>query len=152
MVLEPGRPVPDVTATNQWGEEVRPNFSTPTVLYFYPEDDTPGCTTEAKQFNDRYDAYETAGVSVYGVSTDDVDSHCEFAEAHDLRFDLLADPDGKIAAAFDVEMRDGRARRTTFVVAQQQVVGVYEGIHPDGHAGDVLRALDDAGLIDAEPS
>ncbi|WP_135303328.1 peroxiredoxin [Haloarcula amylovorans] len=149
MVLEPGTAVPDVVAQNQRGDRVRPDFSRPTVVYFYPKDDTAGCTTEATQFDDRYDAYESAGVTVYGVSTDDVDSHRDFAEAHDLGFDLLADPDGTVAEAFDVDLVDGRARRTTFVVAQEQVVGVYEGVRPDGHATDVLRDLAEAGLIDA---
>ncbi|MBV0925796.1 peroxiredoxin [Halomicroarcula limicola] len=149
MVLEPGSVVPAVAAENQRGERVRPDFSRPTVVYFYPKDDTPGCTTEARQFEDRHDDYEEVGVAVYGVSTDDVDSHREFAEAHDLGFDLLADPDGTVAEAFDVDLRDGRTPRTTFVVAQEQVVGVYEGVRPDGHATDVLRDLAEAGLVDA---
>ncbi|MBX0296091.1 peroxiredoxin [Haloarcula nitratireducens] len=149
MVLEPGTAVPEVVAENQRGERVRPDFSRPTVVYFYPKDDTSGCKTEARQFEDRSDDYEEAGVTVYGVSTDDVDSHRDFAEAHDLGFDLLADPDGTVAEAFDVELRDGRTPRTTFVVAQNQVVGVYEGVRPDGHATDVLRDLDEAGLVDA---
>ncbi|MBX0322342.1 peroxiredoxin [Halomicroarcula sp. F13] len=148
MVLEPGTSVPDIVAENQHGEEVRPDFATPTVVYFYPKDDTPGCTTEARQFDERYEQYDDAGVAVYGVSTDDVDSHCEFAETHDLSFDLLADPNGNLAEAFGVDLVDGRSRRTTFVVAQNRVVGVYEGVRPDGHATDVLRDLGEAGLLD----
>jgi peroxiredoxin Q/BCP len=151
MVLEPGTRPPSITASNQWDERVSPDFRTPTVLYFYPRDDTPGCTTEAQAFNDRYEEYHEAGVEVYGVSTDDVDSHCEFAEEHDLSFDLLADPDGTIAEAFDVEIRDGnRARRTTYVLAKGQIVGVYEGVRPEGHAGEVLRDLMEAGLVPME--
>ena len=147
MVLEPGSTVPDVVAENQWGDRVRPEFATPTVLYFYPEDDTPGCTTEANQFEERYEQYDEYDVSVYGVSTDTVDSHCDFAETHDLSFDLLADPDGNIAEAFDVDLVDGRTRRTTFVIARNQVLGLYEGVRPDGHATDVLRDLGEAGLL-----
>ncbi|QIO21160.1 peroxiredoxin [Haloarcula sp. JP-L23] len=149
MVLEPGTAVPDIVAENQDGDRVQPDFATPTVVYFYPEDDTSGCTTEAKEFEERYEQYESVGVGVYGVSTDDVDSHSEFAEAHDLSFDLLADPNGNVAEAFDVDLVDGRSRRTTFVVAQNQVVGVYEGVRPEGHATDVLRDLGEAGLLDA---
>lgn len=149
MVLEPGARVPDVAAENQWGERVTPEFSTPTVLYFYPEDETPGCTTEAEQFEERYEQYDEYGVAVYGVSVDDVESHCEFAETSDLSFDLLADPDGNVADAFGVDRVDGRTRRTTFVIAHGQVLGLYEGVRPDGHATDVLRDLGEAGLLDA---
>lgn len=149
MVLEPGERPPDIAAENQWGDRVQPDFADPTVLYFYPKDDTPGCTTEARQFEERYEQYEEYDVSVYGVSTDGVDSHCEFAQAEDLSFDLLADPDGKIADAFSVDMVDGRTRRTTFVIAQRKVLGLYEGVRPDGHATDVLRDLGEAGLLRA---
>jgi peroxiredoxin Q/BCP len=147
MPREPGERAPDIAADNQWGDRVRPDFASPTVVYFYPKDDTPGCTTEARQFEERYEQYDEYDVSVYGVSTDGVDSHCDFAQAHDLSFDLLADPDGKIADAFGVDMVDGRTRRTTFVIAQHKVLGLYEGVRPDGHASDVLRDLGEAGLL-----
>jgi len=147
MVLEPGESIPDIVAENQRGERVRPDFATPTVLYFYPKDDTPGCATEARQFEDERDRYETYGVSVYGVSTDDVESHSEFAATEDLSFDLLADPEGNVAEALGVELVDGHAKRTTFVIAHNKVVGLYEGVRPDGHAKDVLRDLGEAGLL-----
>ena len=147
MVLQPGSTVPTLRAENQQGDAVTPDFRTPTVVYFYPKDDTPGCTIEAKQFDDHAAAYAEKGVTVYGVSTDTVEAHCDFAETHDLSFDLLADPDGKIAEAFDVELVGGRTKRTTFVVADKQVVGVYEGVRPDGHAAKVMRDLEDTGLV-----
>ena len=147
MALVPGESVPRIVADNQHGERVRPDFTTPTVLYFYPKDDTPGCTTEARQFE--AERYEEHGVSVYGVSTDSVESHREFAEREGLSFDLLADPDGAVAEAFGVELTDGHARRTTFVIAHGQVVGLYEGVRPDGHATNVLRDLGEAGLLGA---
>jgi len=150
MVLEPGSTVPDIVAQNQWGDRVRPEFATPTVVYFYPEDDTPGCTTQANQFEERYEQYAEYDVAVYGVSTDTVDSHCDFAQTHELSFDLLADPDGNIADAFGVDLVEGRTRRTTFVIAQNQVLGLYEGVRPDGHATDVLRDLGEAGLLKTE--
>ena len=149
MALVPGESVPRIVADNQHGERVRPDFATPTVLYFYPKDDTPGCTTEARQFEDEAERYEEHGVSVYGVSTDSVESHREFAEREGLSFDLLADPDGAVAEAFGVELTDGHARRTTFVIAHGQVVGLYEGVRPDGHATNVLRDLSEAGLLGA---
>jgi peroxiredoxin Q/BCP len=150
MVLDTGSDAPRIAASNQSGERVEPDFRGAAVVYFYPRDDTSGCTTEARQFDDHYDTYAEAGVAVYGVSTDDVDSHREFAEKHDLDFDLLSDPDGKIADAFGVPVEDGHARRTTFVIAKNRVIGVYEGVHPDGHARDVLRDLAEIGLVEGE--
>jgi peroxiredoxin Q/BCP len=105
MPLEPGTPAPTVSALNQSGRERTPSFDDPTVVYFYPADNTPGCTTEATEFETERETYREAGVTVYGVSVDDVDSHAAFAEQHDIAFDLLADPEGDIAAAFDVKQR-----------------------------------------------
>lgn len=151
MPLEPGDPAPTVTAPNQDGEEVTPSFDGVTVLYFYPADDTPGCTTEATEFTKERDAYLEAGVDVYGVSVDDVDSHAAFAAKYDIEFDLLADTDGEITEAFDVERRDGGATaRTTFVVVDGEVYDVYTGVDPSGHARTVLGDLLDDGVVDLE--
>lgn len=147
-MLAPGDPAPRITAHNHHGESVTPDFRSPTVVYFYPEDGTPGCSTEADQFGLEAETYREAGVSVYGVSTDTVDSHAEFAADEGIEFDLLADPDGEVAAAFDLELRDdGRAPRTTFVLVDGEVARVYERVDPDGHARDVLMDLLDDGLI-----
>ena len=147
-MLQPGDPAPDVSAPNQRGETVSPSFDGVTVLYFYPEDGTPGCTTEAAQFVAEREVYEETGVAVYGVSTDSVESHREFAEEQDVWFDLLSDPDGEVAAAFGVELRQGRAPRTTFVLADGEVLRTYEGVNPDGHARDVLLELLDDGIVE----
>ncbi|WP_458208507.1 peroxiredoxin [Haladaptatus sp. NG-SE-30] len=147
MTLEAGDDAPDVTATNQHGETVSPPFEAPTVVYFYPRDDTPGCTVEAKQFNEELETYRDAGVAVYGVSTDDVQSHESFAEKYDLGFDLLADPDGEIADAFGVEVQRNAAPRTTFVLAKDEVQAVYRGVDPDGHAREVLSEMLDDELV-----
>ena len=147
-MLQPGDPAPDVSAPNQRGETVSPDFEEPTVCYFYPEDGTPGCTTEAAQFVAERDVYEEAGVAVYGVSADAVESHREFADEQDVWFDLLADPDGEVAEAFGVELQQGRAPRTTFVLADGEVRRVYEGVDPDGHARDVLMDLLDDGVVE----
>ncbi|NUC74191.1 peroxiredoxin [Haloterrigena sp. SYSU A558-1] len=148
MTLDDGDDAPTVTAPNQDGEAVSLEFEEPTVLYFYPKDDTPGCTIEANQFQRERESYRDAGVDVYGVSVDDVDSHASFCESEGLEFDLLADPDGEIAEAFDVDRRDGGVTaRTTFVLADGEVKAVYENVDPDGHAREVLfDALDD-GLV-----
>jgi len=150
VVLQPGDPAPDVAAPNQHDEATVPSFEPPTVLYFYPEDGTPGCTTEAEQFVRERASYEDAGVAIYGVSTDTVDAHRAFADEQGVWFDLLADPEGDVAEAFGVELREGRAPRTTFVLADSAVHRVYEGVDPDGHARDVMLDLLDDGLVELE--
>ncbi|WP_327050786.1 peroxiredoxin [Halomicrococcus gelatinilyticus] len=151
MTLDDGDDAPAVAAQNQHGETVEPDFEEPTVLYFYPRDDTPGCTVEAKQFDKELESYRDADVAVYGVSTDDVDSHEAFADKYDLDFDLLADPDGEVAAAFDVDVDEGYTARTTFVLAHGEVQAAYEGVDPDGHAREVLGDLLDEGLASLDP-
>lgn len=150
-MLQSGDPTPDVEAENQHGEPVVPDFDAPTVVYFYPEDGTPGCSTQADQFAREADAYDDAGVTVYGVSRDGVDSHREFAEARGVSYDLLADPEGEVCAAFGVPLDNSdRAERTTFVVADGTVKRVYEGVSADGHARDVLFDMLDDGLVELE--
>lgn len=146
MTLSEGENAPAITARNQDGESVELAFDEPTVLYFYPRDDTPGCTTEAQQFDAERPTYEEADVAVYGVSTDDVDSHAGFVEKYGLDVELLADPNGEIAAAFGVDTSRGAAERTTFVLADGEVKAVYTDVDPDGHARDVLGDMLDSGL------
>jgi peroxiredoxin Q/BCP len=95
------------------------------------------------------DAYEDAGVTVYGVSTDTVDSHREFAAATDIAFDLLADPDGEVADAFGVDRTapGDSTPRTTFVIDDVTIQRVYTGVSADGHARDVLLDMLDDGLV-----
>lgn len=150
MTLETGDDAPTVEAKDQRGETVALDFAEPTVVYFYPRDDTPGCTVEAEQFDDELETYRDAGVAVYGVSTDDVESHEAFAEKYGLGFDLLADPDAEIADAFGVDTSRGAAARTTFVLADGEVRAVYGGVDPDGHARDVLGDMLDDGLVALE--
>lgn len=147
MVLEPGDPVPPIVAHNQHGDRVEPDWDGVSVVYFYPRDDTPGCTTEAEQFQAELESYRAAGVDVYGVSTDDVDSHAAFADEYDIAFDLLADPDAKLVEAFGVDRARGAAARTTFVVVNGSVQAVYDGVDPDGHARNVLTDLIETGIV-----
>lgn len=151
MVLRSGDPAPSITAPNQHGETVQPDFTDVTVVYFYVEDGTPGCTTQAEQFMREIDMYRQAGVEIYGISTDSVADHREFATDHDIEYDLLADPDGTVCEAFDVE-RDhaGRPVRTTFVLADEQVIRTDEGVSPDGHARDLLLDLHADGIVNLD--
>lgn len=139
-MLEAGDDAPEVTAPNQYGETVSPDFTEPTVVYFYPRDDTPGCTIEARDFQDVLPQFREGGITVYGVSMDDVDSHADFAEQEDILFDLLADPDGTVAAAFGLDTSEGYTDRRTFVLTDGEVKRVYdpELADPSGHAEEVL--------------
>lgn len=145
-MLDTGDPAPEISARNQDGEPVTPAFEESTVVYFYPRDGTPGCTLEAQQFRDHHGAFREIAATVYGVSTDTVDDHADFAAEEELPFDLLADPDGEVAAAFGLDTSEGFVERVTFVLAGGEVVAVVDAdnINPDGHAADVLAAVEAA--------
>lgn len=148
MVVEVGATVPPVTGRDQNGEAVRLEYDRPTVLFFYPEDGTPGCTREAEQFNLERETYEEAGVRVVGVSTDSVGDHREFVREQNLELTLLADPEGALVETFGVETDAGRVARTTIVVDGGTVHETYENVTPDGHAREVLMGLLDDGLVE----
>lgn len=115
------------------------------VLYFYPKDDTPGCTKEACSFRDNYSEYQGKNIAVFGVSADDEVSHQKFTEKFNLPFPLLADVDGSIIKAYDVE-RGGYATpiasRVTYVIDGSGVIShVYTTVNTETHARDILAAL-----------
>ena len=143
MTIQTGDPAPDVTARNQNGDAVTLEFDDPTVVYFYPRDGTPGCTLEAREFEAGIELFRRAGATVYGISTDDVNSHREFADEEGLSFDLLADPDAAVADAFGVETKGEFVNRVTFVLADGEVKAVVDAdtMNPEGHAADVLEAV-----------
>ena len=141
-MLAPGDTAPEFSAPNQDGEAVTPDFDGATVVYFYPKDFTGGCTIEANEFQDALPEYRDAGVTVYGVSLDDADTHADFADEEGIDFELLADPDGEVAEAFGVAMLDsGVTDRVTFLVVDGEVVDTYdpELAEPVGHAREVLN-------------
>ena len=116
------------------------------AVYFYPKDDTPGCTTEACNFRDNIYRFKAIGANVVGVSVDDVDSHKAFADKHRLPFTLLADTDGSMAEAYGV-LRDWKllqiAARESFIVNPDGVVVKhYEDVDPDTHTDEVLADLE----------
>ncbi|HXC18032.1 MAG TPA: peroxiredoxin [Holophagaceae bacterium] len=115
----------------------------PVVLYFYPKDDTPGCTKEACSFRDGYAAIQATGAVILGVSADDAKSHKAFAEKYHLPFQLVADADKKIIDAYGVRMPVlGMAKRTTFIIDKDGVIRkVFEGVSPATHEPEVLAAL-----------
>ncbi len=121
----------------------------PVVLYFYPKDDTPGCTTEACGFRDQYKEYSDAGILVIGVSPDSSQSHMKFKTKYSLPFMLLADEGHKVCELYGVWGRkkamgreyDGVFRTTFLISPQGKIIKVFEGVKPDGHSAEVLAAL-----------
>ena len=150
-VIEEGTAAPDFELTSDGGETVKLSElrGKPVVLYFYPKDDTPGCTTQACGIRDAYGEFERAGAIVLGVSPDTERSHVKFREKYDLPFTLLADSDHEVAERYGVwgEKRYmGRTymgvNRSTFVIdADGTVKKVLENVKPATHADDVLAAL-----------
>ncbi|MGI9049786.1 MAG: peroxiredoxin [Rubrobacteraceae bacterium] len=111
-----------------------------TVLYFYPKDDTPGCTAEACSFRDRMDDYRQADIQVYGVSLDSPESHREFREKHHLNFPLLTDQDGRAARELGVFGDRGYANRVTFLLDPDgKIARVYPEVSPKTHADEILE-------------
>lgn len=116
------------------------------VLYFYPKDDTPGCTTQACEFRDNIFAFRDAGAVVLGVSVDDVASHEEFAEKHSLPFPILADSNKEVAKAYGVLYKAmgimELARRDTFIIDPQgRIAKHYTSVNPKGHSQLVIADL-----------
>jgi thioredoxin-dependent peroxiredoxin len=111
------------------------------VVYFYPMDDTPGCTVEAKEFRDNFEQFEALDCVIVGVSTDSAERHRAFAEKHAFPFILLADEDGKLAAAFGV-LKGKHAARSTFVLdTELRLRRAFHDVTPRGHAVQVLNFM-----------
>src|SRR5690349_9168386 len=109
------------------------------VVYFYPKDDTPGCTVEGKEFRELFEQFHAFDTVIVGVSTDSVERHHAFAEKHAFQFILLADEGGEMARAFGV-LRDGYAARSTFVLDHDlRVRRAFHDVTPRGHAQVVLN-------------
>jgi thioredoxin-dependent peroxiredoxin len=123
--LGPGDPAPDFTLNDQDGKPVRlADFhGQKLVVYFYPKDDTPGCTKESCSFRDHYTAFTDAGAEVIGISSDSEASHRKFKDKHKLPFTLLADVGGKVRAAFKVPKSAGLLPgRVTYVIDREGVI------------------------------
>jgi peroxiredoxin Q/BCP len=151
-MVEEGKPAPDFELTSDDGEHVKlSDFrGKPVVLYFYPKDDTPGCTTQACGIRDVYADFRDRGAVVLGVSPDDEASHVQFKEKYSLPFTLLADPGHEVAEEYGVWKERNRygkksmgIERSTFVIdADGNVSKAMRRVKPETHAADVLAALD----------
>jgi peroxiredoxin Q/BCP len=151
MPISAGMPAPDFIAVDDSGASRRLlDFRGQVViLYFYPADDTPGCTKEACNFRDDYSDYQRADVTILGVSPDSVNSHVKFKSKYQLPFPLLADEDHKICDAYGVwgpKKLMGReyegVHRTTFLINKQgNIARVFENVRPSEHSAEVLEEL-----------
>ena len=149
--LTEGEPAPDFSAETDRGETVslKDFAGKHVVLYFYPKDDTPGCTTEACNFRDNISRLEAEGAVVLGISLDSVPSHQKFRDKFELPFTLLSDPEHKVADAYGVYGQKtfvGReymgVDRATFLIGPDgRIEKVWPKVKPDGHADEVLAAL-----------
>ena len=150
MIAE-GSPAPDFELTSDSGETVRLSDlrGTPVVLYFYPRDDTPGCTRQACGIRDSWDAFRGTGAAVFGISPDGEASHAKFKAKHRLPFTLLADPDHEVAERYGFWVQKsmmgkkymGIERSTVVIAADGTIARIFRRVKPDAHAALVLGAL-----------
>lgn len=151
--LKEGDLAPEFTMADTDGQEVslKGLQGKPVVLYFYPKDDTPGCTTEACNFRDNMGRITQSGALIYGVSPDSVASHKKFSNKFSLSFPLLADEGAKVATAYGVWKEKnmyGRkymgVERTTFLIDEQgKIAKVWHKVKPAGHADEVLKFIEE---------
>ncbi len=145
--LKPGDPAPGFSLLDQNSnqhrlEDYRGQWL---ILYFYPKDDTPGCTTEACEFRDDYYVLKQMGVTVLGVSLDEVESHQEFAEKYHLPFPLLSDADARVAMAYGSLTKFGPikfAKRHTYIIdTEGRIAHIYRNVKPRQHSDQVINDL-----------
>jgi peroxiredoxin Q/BCP len=150
-MIEEGQEAPDFELTSDRGERVHLSQfrGKPVVLYFYPKDDTPGCTAQACGIRDTYEDFEQQGAVVLGVSPDDESSHVKFRQKYGLPFTLLADPDHEVADKYGVwgeRKYMGKTywgvERSTFLIDEEgRIAKIMRRVKPDTHAEQVLAAL-----------
>ena len=151
MEIEKDKLAPDFELPDETGQihKLSDYKGKPVVLYFYPKDDTSGCTTEACEFRDDYHVYEEAGVEILGVSPDSEKSHDKFKKKYDLPFTLLADEGHKVCELYGVWAKKnmyGReyfgVKRTTFLIDKTgKVKEIFKNVKPKGHSKQILEAL-----------
>ena len=152
-MIEVGKKAPDFSLLNQDGKKIslKDYSGKKVVLYFYPKDDTSGCTKEACNFRDEFPKFTKTKAVILGVSPDSVKSHKKFAEKFDLNFDLLADAEKKVVEKYEVwkeKSMYGRkymgVERTTFIIDEKgKIKTIFNKVKVDGHNKEVLEALKD---------
>lgn len=152
-MIEVGKKAPDFSLMNQDGKKIslKDYLGKKVVLYFYPKDDTSGCTKEACNFRDEFPKFTKTKAVILGVSPDTVKSHKKFAEKYNLNFDLLADEEKKVVEKYEVwkeKSMYGRkymgVERTTFIIDEKgKIKTIFNKVKVDGHNKEVLEALKD---------
>lgn len=148
-MLKQGAKAPDFTLPDQDGKmhSLKDQKGKWTLIYFYPKDDTPGCTVEACTIRDNYGAYKKAGITVWGVSADPVKKHAKFVEKYNLPFTLLSDEDKSMIKSYDAwglkkfmgREYEGIFRNSFLVNPEGKIARIYEKVKPIAHAEEVLR-------------
>lgn len=141
--LKIGDRVPAFKVKNQDGNEITEEvlFGIPAVIYFYPKDDTPGCTKEACSFKDNYMNFELTDTLILGVNADSEESHQKFRDKYHLNFPLLSDPNKEMCKSFGV-LKNGQIERTTFVINPDGIISwIEKPVNIEGHIHRVLEAL-----------
>ena len=148
MIIKMDRVAPDFSLADENGNyhKLSDFRGKPVVLYFYPKDDTPGCTKEACSFRDDYAEYKKAGLEIIGISPDNVISHAKFKAKYDLPFLLLADKDHSVCELFGVWGKkkfmgrefDGVLRTTFLIDKEGKIVKIFKGVKPADHSKEVL--------------
>jgi len=150
QLLKAGDVAPDFTVAASDGSTVHLNDligKGPIVLYFYPKDDTPGCTKEACGIRDSFEEFKGLKATVFGVSFDSVESHKKFIAKYNLPFTLLADTDRKIGTAYGAATADSRsASRVTFIIGKDgKIARVFPKVSPAEHSAELRQALSELG-------
>lgn len=150
MALNEGDKAPDVNLATDGGGKVKLSDlkGKKVVLYFYPKDDTPGCTTESCNFRDGHPKFKNEGVEIIGISKDSAESHDKFKAKYDLNFTLASDPDLKAIKAYEVWKEKNMygkttmgVERSTFLIDDQgKIAKAWRKVKVDGHADEVLKA------------
>ena len=154
-MLGEGTRAPDFTLKNQDGLDVTLSQELKkghVVLYFYPKDNTPGCTKEACSFRDLSEEFRLAGASIFGINTDSVESHKKFHEKQKLTFSLLADPDGTVTKRYGADGLFNFARRVTYLIDSSGIIRkVYPDVDVSSHAAELLQAVRKLNAEKAKP-
>lgn len=139
--LKAGDPAPKITLRLHDDKQVdlANNGSKMVLVYFYPKDETKGCTIEAEGIRDAWDKFRAAGIDVYGVSTQDASSHQAFIDKHELPFPLVVDGEA-VAQAFGVPLNNGMTARQSFLLRNGKVIAAWQDVDPAEHANTVLAA------------
>ncbi|MCW1301829.1 MAG: peroxiredoxin [Candidatus Parvarchaeota archaeon] len=144
MKIKEGDYFPDFSLPSDEGNDVSLSSlkGRTTVIYFYPRDDTPGCTKEACSFRDNIKVFESMGVPVYGISVDSIDSHKRFKEKFNLPFPLLSDVKKSLVVKLGIKSILGIASRVTFVLDKDgKIIKIYPKVSPDKHALELIKFL-----------